>query len=273
MLPTFTNARLANLSSLVPLDSFPFFLLSSSSYNYPCGFLNSSKSHKTTNWYHTIYAQILIEVDISKGLTLKICLATPFGTWTQCLDYEDIPFHCRKCHQTGHLATSCSSVKSSPLNSPSWWKYAKDDHYTVFKAPPVGDVDSSLVSQVAASPVSSPADSETSYVPPLPAAGVNVSSVGEETPGPSLTPVLVVHPSPIGGQLSHPVPAPTLDLSPGFVGDPVASGSLGMSFLVSSGHSVSLGDWFAEAAKVEDGWTTVKGKKSRPSFPPFDMHL
>ena len=63
----------------------------------------------------------------------------------------------------------------------------------MFKAPPTGDIDSSLVSQVANSlaiPVGSPVASNPAPGPPLPAASVDVSSLGEVTPGPSLTPVL-----------------------------------------------------------------------------------
>ena len=48
-----SNAPLANLSSLVLLDSFPFaFFHSLFSHNYPCGFLYNSKSDKTTKWYY-----------------------------------------------------------------------------------------------------------------------------------------------------------------------------------------------------------------------------
>lgn len=38
-------------------------------------------------------------------------------------------------------------------------------------------------------------------------------------------------------------------------------------------RSISLGDWFAKAAKVEDGWTAVKRKKTRPYAPPLVMNL
>ena len=67
MLPHFTNAPLANLSSLVPLDSC---LLSSSCHNnYPCSCLYSSKSHKTTKWY---YINHVLPNPLTRHLILKI---------------------------------------------------------------------------------------------------------------------------------------------------------------------------------------------------------
>ena len=36
---------------------------------------------------------------------------------------------------------------------------------------------------------------------------------------------------------------------------------------------VSSGVWQNDVAKLEDGWTTVKGKKSRNSIPPLDKNL
>ena len=37
--------------------------------------------------------------------------------------------------------------------------------------------------------------------------------------------------------------------------------------------SVSSEVWVAEAAKLEDGWVAVKGKRSKPFAPPLDMNL
>ena len=49
-----------------------------------------------------------------------------------------MPFRCRKCHKTGHLVAKCS-FDSRPKKSPTWWKGVSDDHYTVQKAPSIGD--------------------------------------------------------------------------------------------------------------------------------------
>ena len=76
----------------------------------------------------------------------------------------------------------------------------------------------------------------------------------------------------LGGDL---VPGPVLGFPLGSAGGLLASDSSGEPgvFFVPPGRSVSSGVWAAEAAKVEDGWTTVKGKKSRPSSHPLQMNL
>ena len=162
-----------------------------------------------SNVYRTTYAQILVEVDIFKGLPVLIYLNSLIGSWIQCLDYEGIPFQCRKCHKIGHLASRCSSEKSRSKKSPSWWKNVLDDHYTVLKASTIGDSDSSHDTLVAAMNVVldgslvSPS-LETSFVLPLSAddSSADDSLVEEEflLPVPSPTLILNVHPSPIGGR-------------------------------------------------------------------------
>lgn len=49
------------------------------------------------------YACILVEINVSKGLPEKMKLASPNGSWIQALDYEGIPFRCRKCHKIDHF--------------------------------------------------------------------------------------------------------------------------------------------------------------------------
>ena len=92
-----------------------------------------------SNIYRTMYACILVNIDVSKGLPKKIKLASPHGSWIQLLDYEGIPFRCRKCHMTGHLVTHCSSDKVRSKKSHSWWLGVSDDHYIVQKVSIVVD--------------------------------------------------------------------------------------------------------------------------------------
>ena len=106
----------------------------------------------SSNVFHTTYARILVEIDISKGLLEKIMLDSSIGSWIQLLNYEGIPFRCRKCHKTGQLAAVCSSEKSRSKKSP-WWKGVSDEHYTVQNAPSTGDVGSSQDTLVADSTV------------------------------------------------------------------------------------------------------------------------
>lgn len=51
----------------------------------------------------SIYACILVEMDISKGLQEMIRFEHSGGSWIQTLDYEGIPYRCRKCFKTSHL--------------------------------------------------------------------------------------------------------------------------------------------------------------------------
>ena len=59
---------------------------------------------ESSNVYKMKYACILMEIDVSKGLPEMIRLSYPNGSWIQLLDYEGIPFTCRECHKTDHLA-------------------------------------------------------------------------------------------------------------------------------------------------------------------------
>lgn len=53
------------------------------------------------------YARIYVEVDLKVGLQEAIKIKV--GNWTnlQKLDYEQLPFKCRKCHVYGHFARGC----------------------------------------------------------------------------------------------------------------------------------------------------------------------
>lgn len=37
--------------------------------------------------------------------------------------------------------------------------------------------------------------------------------------------------------------------------------------------SIASRNWQIDVARLEDGWTIVKGKKSQPSIPPLDMNF
>lgn len=84
----------------------------------------------TSNILHSTFARILVEMDVSKGLPAEILIKTSKGSWIQSLDYEGIPFRCRRCFKTGHAAAQCGFEKKA---STSWWKGASQQHYTVEK--------------------------------------------------------------------------------------------------------------------------------------------
>ncbi len=87
----------------------------------------------SSNVFHTTYAHILVEIDVSKGLPDIVSMASSLRSWDILLDYEGIPFYCRKCHKTGHLASSYSAGKFGLKLPPSWWNGASKDHYMVHK--------------------------------------------------------------------------------------------------------------------------------------------
>ena len=61
---------------------------------------------------YTSYARICVYMHIVKSLPDSINLSHEDFEWIQSLDYEHVPFRCRKCHEHGHLFRDC------PLNKP-----------------------------------------------------------------------------------------------------------------------------------------------------------
>jgi len=62
---------------------------------------------------YTSYARICVQMHLTKALVDSVSLFHDDFEWTQPLDYEHIPFRCRKCHEHGHLFRDC------PLNAQS----------------------------------------------------------------------------------------------------------------------------------------------------------
>ena len=52
-------------------------------------------------------ARICVEVDLEKGLPKSINLSIDGWNHLQTVDYEQIPFKCKYCHEYGHFAKSC----------------------------------------------------------------------------------------------------------------------------------------------------------------------
>jgi hypothetical protein len=70
-------------------------------------------SEATRQRRYTAYARICVYLNISKPLPGAITLDYQDDEWSQTLDYEHIPFRCRKCHEHGHL------FREFPLNNPT----------------------------------------------------------------------------------------------------------------------------------------------------------
>jgi hypothetical protein len=50
-------------------------------------------------------------MDVSGALPEAIILEFRDEEWIQNIDYEKIPFRCRRCHEHGHLIRECSIIK------------------------------------------------------------------------------------------------------------------------------------------------------------------
>jgi hypothetical protein len=60
-------------------------------------------SEATKQRRYTSYAHIFIYLNIAKPLSGSIILEYHDEDWVQTIDYEHIPFRCRKCHEHRHL--------------------------------------------------------------------------------------------------------------------------------------------------------------------------
>ena len=56
---------------------------------------------------YTSYARICIYLDISKDLPDGIDLTWEDEDCFRAIDYEQLPFRCRRCHEHGHLFRDC----------------------------------------------------------------------------------------------------------------------------------------------------------------------
>ena len=84
------------------------------------------------NSYDKRKAKILIELDITKGLSAEVEILCHDRLFVQRLDFQGIPFRCNVCRETGHLQCDCPSFRkrvvkrsltdsfiNTPLISPS----------------------------------------------------------------------------------------------------------------------------------------------------------
>lgn len=62
---------------------------------------------------------------LSKALPDAVSLYHDDYEWLQIIDYEHVPFHCRKCHAQGHLFQDCPSNMKS-MTTPSMDKSDSD---------------------------------------------------------------------------------------------------------------------------------------------------
>jgi hypothetical protein len=74
-------------------------------------------SEATLKGRYTSYARICIEMDVSGALLEAINLEFREEEWIQNIDYEQIPFRCRRCHEHGHLIRECLIIKKEEVEN------------------------------------------------------------------------------------------------------------------------------------------------------------
>ena len=65
---------------------------------------------------YTPFAWIYVYLDLSKELPEAIILNWEDEEWIQPIDYEQLPFRCRNCHEYGHLGRDCPKLKLAEGN-------------------------------------------------------------------------------------------------------------------------------------------------------------
>ncbi|GLJ31106.1 hypothetical protein SUGI_0622700 [Cryptomeria japonica] len=83
------------------------------------------------NLLHTASACLLVEIDVSMGLPSQISITSSKRSWLESVDYEGIPFRCRRCFKTRHNVDSCTRLTVKHLAS--WWKEVTPQLYRVDK--------------------------------------------------------------------------------------------------------------------------------------------
>ena len=71
-------------------------------------FVRASKA--TRKEKYTSFTRICVEMDLSRALLDEVILEVFDEEWVQTVNYEHIPFRCRRFHEHGHLFRDC------PLN-------------------------------------------------------------------------------------------------------------------------------------------------------------
>eukprot|EP00253_Pinus_taeda_P025024 PITA_25024 len=80
-------------------------------------FVKITEETKTSRY--TSYARICVYMDLNQALLDAVNISYFDNKWLQIIDYEHVPFRCRRCHALGHLFRDCPlTQKPSPALDP-----------------------------------------------------------------------------------------------------------------------------------------------------------
>jgi len=130
---------------------------------------------------YTSYACICVYMHLNKALPDMVSLYHDDFEWIQSIDYEHVPFRCRKCHALCHLFCDCSLNVKPPtytfLEKPSSKGFTKvnnrkKNHKKPASYPKIPPVNSSMPStnnsfDILAQPASLDSESPTPSINPL----------------------------------------------------------------------------------------------------------
>lgn len=77
---------------------------------------------------YTSFERIYVEMDLSRALPDEVILEVCDEEWVETVDYEHIPFRCRKCHEHGHLFRDFPLNKMENKNKAITMKDTKNFH-------------------------------------------------------------------------------------------------------------------------------------------------
>jgi len=143
-------------------------------------------------------ARICVEVDLGRGLPEAIKLKVDDWCHIQQLDYEQIPFKCKVCHEYGHFANRCTKIVNVDSGEQDGqWETVKRKK----SSPPLKSMDPNAPGPSQQHPSSPPLIPD----PPLPPSSNPFAIFSEAESGPDvpstdpplqLSPPLIMQPSP-----------------------------------------------------------------------------
>lgn len=207
---------------------------------------------ESSDIFHSTFARILVEMDVSKGLPAEVVLKSSKGSWIQSLDYEGIPFRCRRCFKIGHATAPCEFEKKA--KKATWWNGASQ-HYTVEKK---SDQHRSFFEVVASE---SQGLGTSSQDAPNDGAAM-ASPIEQVTRSLAASPGVSATTSMFGGSSDKSLPTQR--------NNDEISKTMAAGIHLQDNRELA---WLDKATQLEEGWIIVKGKKGKISRPYFDMTL